>query len=278
MHDDAAWLHALVSRLTDHHEAPQARPWGVGDAPREYIDTMLRAIVGIEIPVAGFTGKWKTSQNRNAADREGVARGLAAAGTDGRVRRWARWCGPAERDHPCPAVQGRTRLARMDTTLPPLIGPEPAALLARRVSIIVGSRDAALRPHVMRAVGCRVADDRRRLTVFLPRASSRWVLDDIAANGQIAVVFSEPTTHRTVQFKGVDATVAPLAPGDEAIVARYLANFTDEIAEIGFSADVAQSILGHAPGDLAAVDFTPLAGFEQTPGPTAGQALAPQPR
>ena len=82
VHDDAAWLHALVSRLTDHHEAPRATPWAVSDAPDDYIATMLRAIVGIEIPLAALTGKWKTSQNRNAADRDGVARGLAELGTE----------------------------------------------------------------------------------------------------------------------------------------------------------------------------------------------------
>jgi transcriptional regulator len=79
--DDAAWLHAFVTRLTDTHEAPRAAPWAVSDAPADYIATMLRAIVGIEIPVASLTGKWKVSQNRSAADREGVARGLAEQGT-----------------------------------------------------------------------------------------------------------------------------------------------------------------------------------------------------
>ena len=79
--DDAAWLHAFVTRLTDRHEAPRATPWAVSDAPADYIATMLRAIVGIEIPVAALTGKWKVSQNRSAADREGVARGLVEAGT-----------------------------------------------------------------------------------------------------------------------------------------------------------------------------------------------------
>jgi transcriptional regulator len=52
----------------------------VSDAPADYIAAMLRAIVGIEIPVSSLTGKWKVSQNRNAADREGVARGLAEQG------------------------------------------------------------------------------------------------------------------------------------------------------------------------------------------------------
>ena len=77
--DDAAWLHAFVTRLTDRHEAARAQPWAVSDAPADYIATMLRAIVGIEIVLTSLTGKWKVSQNRSAADREGVARGLGDA-------------------------------------------------------------------------------------------------------------------------------------------------------------------------------------------------------
>ena len=76
--DDAAWLHALVTRLTATHEAARARPWAVADAPPEFIDTMLRAIVGIEIELVALTGKWKVSQNRGAADRAGTIAGLAA--------------------------------------------------------------------------------------------------------------------------------------------------------------------------------------------------------
>ena len=74
--DDAPWLRSLVARLTDHHEATQSTPWAVRDAPDDYVQQMLRAIVGIEIPVASLAGKWKVSQNRSAADREGTARGL----------------------------------------------------------------------------------------------------------------------------------------------------------------------------------------------------------
>lgn len=157
-------------------------------------------------------------------------------------------------------------------TLPPLIGPEQVALIERRVSIIVGSRDADNRPHVMRAVGCRLAADLRRITVFLSASTSAQVLADLRSNALIAVVFSEPSTHRTVQFKGSDALVAPIEPGDEAVVDRYLRSFIQEISLIGFPENVAHSILGHS-GDLVAVHFTPLTGFEQTPGPTAGQAL-----
>lgn len=74
--DDPAWLLGLVERLTARHEAAMPAPWQVADAPRDYIDKMLGAIVGIEIPVARLQGKWKVSQNRPAADRAGVAAGL----------------------------------------------------------------------------------------------------------------------------------------------------------------------------------------------------------
>jgi transcriptional regulator len=80
--EDAAWLRALVGRLTDTHEAPRAQRWQVDDAPADYVEQMLRAIVGIEIEVTALQGKWKVSQNRTAADRAGVAAGLGAIDSD----------------------------------------------------------------------------------------------------------------------------------------------------------------------------------------------------
>ncbi len=76
--DDPVWVHALVSRLTAAHEAPFVRPWAVADAPADYVATMTRAIVGIEVPISRLSGKWKLSQNRTAVDRAGVQAGLAA--------------------------------------------------------------------------------------------------------------------------------------------------------------------------------------------------------
>lgn len=78
--DDAAWLHAFVTRLTRRFESSRPAPWQVGDAPPDFIAKQLAAIVGIEIPVTRLTGKWKVSQNRTAADRAGVVTGLAAEG------------------------------------------------------------------------------------------------------------------------------------------------------------------------------------------------------
>ncbi|RTL35487.1 MAG: FMN-binding negative transcriptional regulator [Burkholderiales bacterium] len=76
--EDAASVLRIVSQLTDTHEATQQRPWQVGDAPPDYIEQMLRAIVGIEIPIEQLVGKWKVSQNRSGEDRAGVAAGLRA--------------------------------------------------------------------------------------------------------------------------------------------------------------------------------------------------------
>lgn len=77
LHDDAAWLDAQIAALTSKHEEPRKPSWAVSDAPRNFIETQLRGIVGIEIEIESIEGKWKVSQNRPEADRRGVAEGLA---------------------------------------------------------------------------------------------------------------------------------------------------------------------------------------------------------
>ena len=79
---DADRLRAVVTRLTERQEAPRADPWAVTDAPPDYIDTMLKGIVGFALPIARLEGKWKMSQNRPAVDQEGVVAGLSAEGQD----------------------------------------------------------------------------------------------------------------------------------------------------------------------------------------------------
>lgn len=79
---DKAWLRTLVETLTDRHESGQAAPWRVSDAPDEYIQQMLGAIVGFEIAITRMTGKWKLSQNRTPAERAGVMAALSAQPDD----------------------------------------------------------------------------------------------------------------------------------------------------------------------------------------------------
>jgi transcriptional regulator len=79
-YEDPQLLLRNVRALTELHEAGFAERWGVDDAPSDFIREQLKGIVGIEIPIARLEGKWKVSQNRVAADRQGVIDGLRAAG------------------------------------------------------------------------------------------------------------------------------------------------------------------------------------------------------
>ncbi|MDR2013586.1 MAG: FMN-binding negative transcriptional regulator [Rhodanobacter sp.] len=74
--EDHAWLRDLVERLTDRHEADQPQPWRISDAPEEHIQTLLRAIVGIDIAIERIQGKFKLSQNHPVSNRVGVMQGL----------------------------------------------------------------------------------------------------------------------------------------------------------------------------------------------------------
>ena len=80
--EDAGWLLELVTQLTAVHEAGQALPWQVSDAPKDFTEQMIGRIVGIEIPVSKLQGKWKVSQNRKLGDRLGVAAGLESQATE----------------------------------------------------------------------------------------------------------------------------------------------------------------------------------------------------
>ena len=77
VHDTVEAVRAVVHTLTTHHEAAQRQPWAMTDAPADYIEQMLRAIVMIEVPISHLVGKFKLSQNRSSADRQGVEAGLA---------------------------------------------------------------------------------------------------------------------------------------------------------------------------------------------------------
>lgn len=76
VHDDAEWVHDVVTRLTERHEAHRPDPWAVTDAPERYVSGQLRAIVGVEVVVQEISAKAKLSQNRSDADRAGAIAGL----------------------------------------------------------------------------------------------------------------------------------------------------------------------------------------------------------
>jgi transcriptional regulator len=78
--DDERFLRGLLARLTRHHEAGEPQPWKMSEAPADYIEALLRDIVGIEVELSSLLGKSKLSQNKDAADRQSAAVALERRG------------------------------------------------------------------------------------------------------------------------------------------------------------------------------------------------------
>lgn len=97
--DDTAWLRAHLDTLTVSQESRFDHPWQVSDAPPDYIDNMIKAVVGIEIVITRLNGKWKLSQNQPAQNQDGVIAGLNALG-DERSQEMAKWVGAAKEAKP----------------------------------------------------------------------------------------------------------------------------------------------------------------------------------
>jgi len=85
-HDDVTWIEGFVRELTERHEGRRTDPWAVDDAPADFLGSMLRGIVGVELAVDRFEGKRKLSQNRPAEDRAGVIEGMATEDGEGPAR------------------------------------------------------------------------------------------------------------------------------------------------------------------------------------------------
>lgn len=79
---DPIWLRSHLEALTSRHESARPDAWHLSEAPAEFIDDLLRAIVGVELTIDRWEGKWKVGQNRTHAERLGAIAGLRAQDTD----------------------------------------------------------------------------------------------------------------------------------------------------------------------------------------------------
>ncbi|MGE3160475.1 MAG: hypothetical protein AB7K53_00320 [Burkholderiales bacterium] len=157
----------------------------------------------------------------------------------------------------------------------PLLDEEHARfILLPGISMTASSRGAGNRPELGRVHGVRVAADRRRVTVLLPGEQYPDLIDALRASRAIAVVFSQPSTHRTIQLKGADAEAGAPAAADRELARRCTEGFAAELAALRYDESVVRAALWFDPQALVAVGFTPCAAFQQTPGPRAGAPLA----
>jgi hypothetical protein len=156
---------------------------------------------------------------------------------------------------------------------PSLLDAALADFIRGGVSVVIASCNARLEPDVVRGCGCRVSRDLRRVTVLFDRSRSGRVLEDLASNGRIAVVYTQPSTHRTIQLKGTDASMVRPVPADRLLARDHLGMWIEELHQLGYTREYAAAVWGPLPESLAAITFTPSSAFQQTPGPAAGRPL-----
>jgi len=155
-----------------------------------------------------------------------------------------------------------------------ILSDDVVEFLQHRVMVSVASRNAGRIPSVVRCVGFRVHEASQRLTVFVVTRQCESLLADIRATGLVAVVFSEPHTHRTVQLKGEHAVVGPLEEGDWPTIAAYGDLAVAELGPLGYAEPWIRKLFECTPAQVLAVRFAPSSAFAQTPGPRAGARLS----
>lgn len=139
------------------------------------------------------------------------------------------------------------------------------------VAILVGTRNADMRPASSRAGAARVHADRRRVDIFLPERSGEQTIANVRGNGRLAVTFSRAIDHRSVQLKGNAAVVRPARPDEEAITLQYLETWAAEVELVGMPRSTIKRFWTW-PAVVVELDVEAI--FEQTPGPAAGAKLA----
>lgn len=153
-----------------------------------------------------------------------------------------------------------------------LISSDDAAFIQQGVSICVASRDVRHVPSLSRALACRI--DGEQLHLVLSRSQCVALVRDIEKSREIAVVFTQPSTHRTLQIKGHDAKVLPANPDDIELTRQAEAGFALDLEKIGFGHAFVRRMFACDNEDLCVVRFTPSDVFVQTPGPNAGNRLS----
>ncbi|NML18875.1 pyridoxamine 5'-phosphate oxidase family protein [Azohydromonas caseinilytica] len=152
-----------------------------------------------------------------------------------------------------------------------LLSDATVAFIEREVAIDLASCGADGRSSTARGFACRVAPDRRRLTIWVRRADAGPLLQHLVTQDQVAAVFCLPETEASIQIKGSHIAIAPAGPEELALVQAYCARFVDGVMRLGYERGFSEAYMAVDPERMVAVSFTPECVFDQTPGPQAGR-------
>ncbi len=151
-----------------------------------------------------------------------------------------------------------------------MITPELARFIESGISVLVGTRDARLRPDCLRAAGVRADAAAGTLTIFLPAKTSERALANLADNGRIAVTVTRAIDHRSLQIKGEAVAVRPSSPEERGFIEQYLELLAADWSHVGVPRKATKS-MNYWPAFTVTLRSEAL--FEQTPGPGAGGPL-----
>jgi len=142
------------------------------------------------------------------------------------------------------------------------------------VSIVIAARGADGLPIAGVARACRITRD-GRMRVFLPEAANAALLGALAQGSPFAATFSAPRNHRSIQVKASVARQVEMAAGELDAVDRQVRTFASELVFVSYTPRFAAAYTAYRPDDIVAIEFSPHDAFVQTPGPGAGEQLAP---
>lgn len=151
-----------------------------------------------------------------------------------------------------------------------MIPPDMVELFRTGVSVVVGSRDAALMPECTRAWGIRIGPDRASATIFLTEAISQQTLRNLRANGQIAISCTRPTDHVACQLKGRVRRIRPATRREAEHSRTWHREFIEELVAIGVPASLGEAWITEP---ALAVEIRVTDAFHQTPGPGTGEKM-----
>lgn len=154
----------------------------------------------------------------------------------------------------------------------PLAAPVLELLQSGEVSLFVAASDAARRPLITRAFGCRVSADGSAAVTWVASREAAATVSALTDGGPIALTASHVSSYQTVQVKSTDAHTTPIDARDYAAVLAYQDDFCRIATSLGYPDHVMRRMLRARPSDMVAIRFTPATVFRQTPGLGAGAA------
>lgn len=138
------------------------------------------------------------------------------------------------------------------------------------VSILIGTRDAQMRPECVRGAGASVAADRRSITLLVPEQTGARTIANVEGGSPVAVTFSRTIDHRTVQVKGAVRAVRAASQAEQLSAHRYHSAFVEALYAVGVSRALSRRLRVEP---CVAVEVAIGELFQQTPGPEAGKPL-----